>query len=140
MKKVFIDTGAWYTLKNTKDAYHQEVVDFFAGLNGQIICFTSDYVADEAITLVRARLKNHRLAAELAEELFACKAAKMILVSPEHHARALEIFTKYSDQDFSYTDCTSFTIMESLKIKEALAFDRHFTFEKFGFKQIRFSK
>jgi predicted nucleic acid-binding protein len=83
MKKVFIDTGAWYALKNTKDAYHQEV---------------------------------------------------------EHHTRALEIFTKYSDQDFSYTDCTSFIIMESLKIKEVLAFDRHFTFEKFGFKQIRFSK
>jgi len=30
--------------------------------------------------------------------------------------------------------------MESLKIKEFLAFDSHFTFEKFGFKQIRFSK
>lgn len=139
MKKVFIDTGAWYALKNAKDPYHQEALAFFADLKGRVICFTSDYVADEAITLVRMRLKNHQVAAELARELFAEKAAQMIFVSPADHKRALEIFARYSDQDFSYTDCTSFAIMEALKIKEALAFDSHFNFEKFGFRQLRFS-
>ncbi len=139
MKKIFIDTGAWYALKNLNDPYHQEIRNFFADLKDQTICCTSDYVADEAITLVRMRLKSHQVAAELAQELFAEKAAQMIFVSPVHHKRALEIFNSYNDQDFSYTDCTSFAIMETLKIKEALAFDNHFNFEKLGFQQLCFS-
>ncbi|BAF60964.1 MAG: PIN domain-containing protein [Pelotomaculum sp.] len=137
MRKVFVDTGAWYALKDSRDPHHQEAIDFFTGMQGQVLCFTSDYVADEAITLVRYRLKNHRVASDLARELFAEKAAKMIFVSFRHHTRALEIFTAFSDQLFSYTDCTSFAIMETMGIEEALAFDSHFTFEKFGFRQIR---
>ncbi|HOV80715.1 MAG TPA: PIN domain-containing protein [Bacillota bacterium] len=136
MRKVFIDTGAWYAMKDSRDPHHQEVINFFAGMQGQVLCFTSDYVADEAITLARYRLKNHRVASDLALELFAEKAAKMIFISPRHHARALEIFNTFSDQLFSYTDCTSFALMETMGIEEALAFDSHFTFEKLGFRQI----
>jgi len=136
MRRVFIDTGAWYALKDKRDPHHQAAIDFFTKLRGQVLCFTSDYVVDESITLVRYRLKNHRVASELARELFLEKAAKIVFVSLEHHERALEIFTKFSDQEFSYTDCTSFAIMEAMSIKEALAFDSHFCFEKFGFKQI----
>jgi len=136
MRRVFIDTGAWYALKDQRDPHHQAAIDFFTKLRGQVLCFTSDYVVDESITLVRYRLKNHRVASELARELFSEKAAKIVFVSLEHHERALEIFTKFSDQEFSYTDCTSFAIMEAMSIKEALAFDSHFSFEKFGFKQI----
>lgn len=133
MRKIFVDTGVWYALKNTRDTQHQATQEFFAGLRGQALFFTSDYVADEAITLTRMRLKNHQVAADLARELFAEKAAKMVFVSPYHHTRALEIFTSSSDQFFSYTDCTSFAVMEALQIREALAFDSDF--EKFGFQQ-----
>jgi len=94
-------------------------------------------VIDESITLVKARLKNHLVATTLAEELFSEKAARLIYVAPRYLPRALEIYKKYSDQQFSFTDCTSFAIMESLNIDEALAFDRHFSFEAFGFRQYK---
>ncbi|KKM11023.1 hypothetical protein SY88_10615 [Clostridiales bacterium PH28_bin88] len=136
MKKVFIDTGAWYALKNLNDPNHKNTASFFQNLKGQVLCYTSDYVVDEAITLTRTRLKNHHVASALAQELLSEKAAKIIFVAPDYLARALEIFQKYHDQDFSFTDCTSFAIMEHLNIQEALAFDGHFTFEKFGFSQI----
>ena len=136
MRRVFVDTGAWYALKDAKDPNHRTVIDFFTSVRGQVLFFTSDYVADEAVTLVRYRLKSHRLATELARELFSEKAAKMIFVSLEHHRRALEIFAKYNDQNFSYTDCTSFAIMEAMQIREALALDSHFNFEKLGFSQV----
>ncbi|MDH7577550.1 MAG: PIN domain-containing protein [Bacillota bacterium] len=136
MRGVFVDTGAWFALKCRTDPYHQKVREFFRTMEKGTVCFTSDYVADEAVTLVRLRLKNHRVAVQLAGELFGEKAARLVFVSPEHHRRALEIFKKYADQDFSYTDCTSFAVMEALGIKEALAFDTHFTFEKFGFVQV----
>ena len=34
---------------------------------------------------------------------------------------------RYDDQDFSYVDATSFSIMESLGIKVFFAFDAHFS-------------
>ena len=137
MKKVFIDTGAWFALKNKNDPNHAAVYNFFRNLSANgILCYTSDYVIDEAVTLTRMRLKNHHVAVELADELLSEQAAKIIYVSPYYLPRALEIFRKYSDQQFSFTDCTSFAIMEKLKIEEALAFDRHFTFEAFGLRQI----
>lgn len=138
MKKVFVDTGAWYALKNKNDPNHPAVYSFFESLPAAgIVCYTSDYVIDEAITLTRARLKNHHVAATLAEDLFSEKAARLIYAAPDYLPRALEIYKKYSDQVFSFTDCTSFAIMETLKIEEALAFDRHFTFEAFGLRQYK---
>jgi len=136
VKKIFVDTGAWYALKNKNDPNHLAVYRFFEILPAAgMVCYTSDYVIDEAITLTRARLNNHLTAATLAEELLSEQAARLIYVAPRYLPRALEIYKKYSDQSFSFTDCTSFAIMESLNIKEALAFDHHFSFEAFGFKQ-----
>lgn len=136
MRRVFVDTGAWYALKNKNDPHHQEAVRFFQNLPGKVVCYTSDYVIDEAVTLTRARIRNHQVAATLAQELLSEKAAKIIFVAPDFLARALEIFMKFKDQDFSFTDCTSFAIMKSLGIEEALAFDTHFVFEKFGLRQV----
>ena len=138
MKKVFIDTGAWYALKNKNEPNHLVVLEFFKNLlSTGTVCYTSDYVIDEAITLTKARLNNHQVSVTLAEELLSEKAAKIIYVAPDYLPRALEIYKKYSDQKFSFTDCTSFAIMEKLNIEEALAFDRHFNFETFGFRQVR---
>jgi len=138
LKKVFIDTGAWYALKNKNEPNHLAVVEFFKSLPSTgTVCYTSDYVIDEAITLTKARLNNHQVSVTLAEELFSGKAAKIIYVAPDYLPRALEIYKKYSDQKFSFTDCTSFSIMEKLNFEEALAFDRHFNFEAFGFRQVR---
>lgn len=36
------------------------------------------------------------------------------------------IFERYADKDWSFTDCTSFVVMERLGITQAFAFDRHF--------------
>ncbi len=136
MKKIFVDTGAWYALKNKNDPNHPAVYSFFESLpNAGIVCYTSDYVTGEAVTLTRVRLKNHHVAAKLAEELLSEKAARLIYAAPHYLPRALEIYKKYHDQLFSFTDCTSFAIMEGLKIEETLAFDRHFSFEAFGFRQ-----
>jgi predicted nucleic acid-binding protein len=44
---------------------------------------------------------------------------------------AMEIFEKYSDQQFSFTDCTSFVLARRENIEDVFAFDCHFSI--FGF-------
>jgi predicted nucleic acid-binding protein len=38
---------------------------------------------------------------------------------------ARQILSKYSDKSFSYTDATSFAVMERLGLRTAFAFDAH---------------
>jgi predicted nucleic acid-binding protein len=41
------------------------------------------------------------------------------------------VFVDTDDKDFSYTDCTSFAVMQLLGLDTAFAFDQHF--RQFGF-------
>jgi predicted nucleic acid-binding protein len=45
-------------------------------------------------------------------------------VSDDIRATAWQIFVRYDDQLFSFTDCTSFALMRSLGIGDAFTFDR----------------
>jgi len=51
---------------------------------------------------------------------------KVISVSKEVEERALDLFEKYDDKTFSFTDCVSFVVMRDLGIQEAFTFDEHF--------------
>ena len=47
-------------------------------------------------------------------------------ISDEIRKSAWDIFLKYSDQELSFTDCTSFALMKNLGLKKAFTFDSHF--------------
>jgi predicted nucleic acid-binding protein len=51
---------------------------------------------------------------------------RLVAVTPADEDRAWEIFTGYEDQDFSFADCTSFAVMQRMKLTTAFAFDKHF--------------
>lgn len=50
----------------------------------------------------------------------------MYRVSPRDEDTAWSIFERYRDKTFSFTDCTSFALMERLRLDTALALDSDF--------------
>ncbi|MFZ3170350.1 MAG: PIN domain-containing protein [Candidatus Methanoperedens sp.] len=131
---IFVDTSAWYALLDKTDSDHTSALKFKDSLNHSII--TTNYVADEIITLVKARL-GYINAVEIGRKLWNETISTLIRVSSSDEEKAWEIFVKYSDKGFSFTDCTSFAVMERFGITEAFAFDEHFDqYEKI----IRFPK
>jgi predicted nucleic acid-binding protein len=120
---LFVDTGAWYALLDKNDANHHAAVRFKDSLVHPLV--TSNYIADEVITLVRIRL-GYKVAFEIGQKLWDESIANLIHVTPEDEKKAWEIFVKYHDKTFSYTDCTSFALMERIGITEVFAFDEHF--------------
>jgi len=52
-------------------------------------------------------------------------------ITEEDERKAREIIFTYFDKSFSYTDATTFAVMERLGITSVLAFDQHFT--QYGF-------
>ena len=54
------------------------------------------------------------------------RTADFILLDLEVIETAWDIFQKYADKEWSFTDCTSKVVMERLQISKAFAFDQHF--------------
>ncbi|MCZ7384016.1 MAG: PIN domain-containing protein [Candidatus Methanoperedens sp.] len=90
---------------------------------------TTNYVADEIVTLVKVRL-GHEIAVEIGGKLWDESLATLIRVTSSDEKKAWEIFTKHRDKGFSFTDCTSFAVMQRLGIIEVFALDEHF--EQYG--------
>lgn len=123
MKRVFVDTGAWYALVDAKDPDHRAVAACLAQYRGRLA--TSNFVFDETVTLLRYRL-DYRAARTFGAALLAGGLGPIFRLTPADEAGAWEIFTRYRDKRFSFTDCTSFALIKRLGIDSVVAIDEDF--------------
>ncbi len=125
---ILVDTSAWYALKTTDDRFHDDAVKFhdvlITGQHGSLI--VSDYILDETATLLM-NTKGIETAAGFLDEALQSKSVRLIWIDPELFHQATRTFKSGGDREWSFTDCTSFELMHRLKIREAFAFDRHFS-------------
>ena len=129
--KSFIDTGDFLAIADKSDTFHELSVAAYQKLVEQkAILYTSNYIIDETITLIRARV-NHDAAVAFIKGLDASNIRILHVTEKDEHS-AKEIFIKYKDKDFSYTDCTSFAIIDKYSIDAALSLDEHFS--QYGYK------
>jgi uncharacterized protein len=120
---IFVDTSAWYALSSRKDVNHRVANQVLASLKDRLV--TSDYIVDETLTLFRSRSES-RHAMSFGRQVIERKFAEIITVADEDFIRAWDIFRRFADKQWSFTDCTSRVVMERLGIRRAFAFDEHF--------------
>jgi len=127
MRKLFIDTSAFYALEDKRDQNHNKAIDFRENVltREKFAIFTSTYILDETYTFLQKKL-GKEIALTFGRQIQASELIEVIHVSKFYEKKAWDIFEKYLDKEFSYTDCTSFAIMKDLKITDAFAFDDHF--------------
>ena len=126
MRFVFVDTSAWVALKHKGDSLWQQATTVNrALLTSGVRYITSNFVLDETYTLLRLRA-GHHIAVELGEEIAQSQLVTVIRVSEVLENEAWQIFKRYNDKEFSFTDCTSFAIMRQRTIYEAFTNDHHF--------------
>jgi uncharacterized protein len=128
LKRIFVDTGAWYALIDKNDPDHSAASSFLR--DNKIPLLTTNFIFDETVTLLRRRL-GWSIAADFGRRLKDSHFVGLVSVTLADEEKAWAIFLKYKMQDFSYTDCTSFAVMESHRIDSAFSFDRHFRTMKF---------
>jgi predicted nucleic acid-binding protein len=126
MNAVFVDTMGWFSLLNRRDAWHETARGVMGRLSQEKTpLFTTDYVADETATLLKVRGATHALDSFF-ELLDTSRALTMTTIGPARFAAARQLFLRRKDQGYSFTDVTSFVVMEELRIREALTHDGHF--------------
>ena len=120
---IFVDTGAWFAAVVPTDPNHERAAAFLTTNREPLI--TTDYVVDEALTLLRARGERQR-SVLLGELFFSGELAEIYYLKEEDVRQAWEVFRDYADKGWSFTDCTSKSIIEKHNLTSAFAFDHHF--------------
>jgi uncharacterized protein len=126
MKAVFVDTMGWFSLLNSRDAFHESARAAMDRLRkGRVPLVTSDYVADETATLLKMRGAGHVLERFLTT-LDESEALTFTFIDLERFRQARRMFLTQRDHGYSFTDVTSFIVMRELGLRRAFTHDRHF--------------
>ena len=135
--EIFVDTSAFYAVKDSSDKNHKTAIACMQELaeNPSAVVVITNYIFDEVLTLFRNKL-GFTSAVEFGEKIRSSKNTKKICVTEEIEEEAWELFKKYKDKDFSFTDCTSFIVMKKFTVNTVFAFDEHFKQIGYGFKII----
>ena len=127
---IFVDTGAWYAIADASDRHHREAARFYREGAGKVGWVTSDLILAETWSLLAAHLG--RPAACTFWETLRETRLPVFTLEPVDLEAAWRILKSFPDQAFSFTDCTSFALMERLGIHEVFCFDAHFLVYRFG--------
>ena len=124
--RLFVDTAGWMALADARDRAHvnaKRVRDNHLHDGGVLI--TTDFVVDETLTLIRMRL-SLQAAARWWAQVDGSSRIGWERIDPARTEKARAWFFGWADKTFSFTDCTSFVVMDELGITRALTTDRHF--------------
>lgn len=124
---LFVDTGGWAALFNAKDRDHQRAAELW-----RVVCeerrplLTTDYVLDETYTLIRRSRAGLRGAIDFHELVTTSHVIEIVEVDDRLQKRAWKLFTRYDDKVLSFTDCTSFALLQARGLFEVFTFDGDF--------------
>lgn len=123
---IFLDTGFIVALELEKDENHKAAVR----INKEIASaayghtYISDYVLDEILTLIMARTNDVSMAVKTGTYLK--PSANLIRIGDYAFDEAWNIFKSQKVARFSFTDCTSISVMKEHDIKNIATFDKSF--------------
>jgi predicted nucleic acid-binding protein len=130
--RLFGDSSAWLAFFDRRQPEHAVLRRTVSELLRQsLVIYVTDYVIDETLTLILARV-GHAAAVTSGDWLLRSPMIKVIRVEPAQWDEAWTMFRRYTDKTFSFTDCTSFVVMQQHELIDAFTFDHHF--EQMGFR------
>jgi len=122
MARVLVDSSAVYALIDRSDANHAAARAILAAMRQRAAePLLTNFVVAEAHALLLARVS-----ADVARTWLLGNVWEIERITEADEASARQILSKYADKSFSYTDATSFAVMERLGLRTAFAFDAHF--------------
>jgi predicted nucleic acid-binding protein len=119
----FIDTSGFFSSLSKEDHSHEKTLGILSESRRRFV--TTDWILGETLNLLTAR-KKHCLGIQFLEQVSESKILKILTIDMERFEEAKKLFIKFKDQQFPFTDCTSFVIMKEYKILDVLTADRHF--------------
>ena len=131
---ILLDTGFYFGLLSVKDQHHQKTQSILKVLinNKYGKIYTTNFILDEALTLINVRTKGKRL--DLLEKM------KQLFLGPLAIASLLSIENSWLESIYnlqkkisvpgdpvSFTDASNIILCKNYDIKHIVSFDEHFS-------------
>ena len=131
---ILIDTSAWCALFHRRDSHHKAAAAFWKQCLDMQTAMLSTYdVFDETLTLLLKRV-DHAAALQFGDAFRSSRHLIRVEIESNLREDAWQLFRRFKDQDFSFTDCTSFAVMHARKVRQVFTFDSDF--RKAGFEVV----
>lgn len=124
MKSLLIDSSALLAMVDAGDKYHTAAARFVRARLPAIF-YLPETVFIETMVLVKTRL-GAGPAVELGNRIMASTHFPLLYLTMEDRQAIWEIFSRYTDKDWSYVDCSILVLARRLGVTEVFTFDRHF--------------
>ena len=126
----FADSSFLVARFNVRDRNHRAAISYVkeqkeSGADALRLVF-SDYVFDETVTVLALRSRRPDLASAAGRAILESRNLRLVRVDTPAFEAAWRLFVRRSDKRWSFTDCTSFVVMENLGIRKALTFNANF--------------
>lgn len=123
-----MDTGFFVAFLNEGDTHHEDAQRIFSeclgGRSPKLV--TSDYVLDEAVTLIRRRTGNYDLAVKIIKMITESDWVDLTFVEEETVMKAKEKYIEYDDKELSFTDWVSAVLISERSFDGIISFDGDF--------------
>lgn len=126
---LFVDTSGWAYLLDRHDPLHQSVSAIYqTALRQQRVLVTTNYILAELVPLLasRSRLPRQQIFSFI-DALKTSPHVQIIHVDAELDTATWKLLKARIDKDWSFVDASSFVVMSTYGIQEAMTTDHHFT-------------
>jgi len=130
---IFVDTSFWVALRIRRDHHNTEAASLLEDVEGSHLV-TTNHVRGETWTFLRKRV-GHGSAVACLRAIEDSPRLDVVHVPETMELDALRWLRRHDERRYSFVDATSFALMRSMKIKDALAFDGDFSAA--GFRELR---
>lgn len=134
-KEVFVDTSAWIALAILNDKNHDNARTVYPQLlkKHQRLITTNLIIAETYIIL--RKYSGAHAAIGFLDRVEKSQWIEKFYSDYGLEEQAYAILKKFQDQDFSFTDAVSFSLMQQRGVKKAFAYDIHF--QTAGFQLVK---
>ncbi len=134
MEKIFVDTAAWLALLNKDDDLHTQAWQVMETLRQQrVALLTTEFVLLEVADALSAPMHRGRTV-EFITGLRQLPLLSILPASQNLWTAGWKLYSDRPDQDWSLTDCISFTVMTQEQITQSFTSDHNF--EQAGFVKL----
>jgi predicted nucleic acid-binding protein len=126
---IFVDTSGWAYLLDRNSDFHPDVQTIYQqAVERNRLLITTNYVIAELVALLssRSRVSRQHIIA-FVDTLKASPHIEIIHIDTNLDTSAWALLKAYTDKKWSLVDASSFVIMTSYGMTEAITTDHHFS-------------
>jgi uncharacterized protein len=125
-KPIFVDTAAWLALINKSDILHKKAKQIRDKLIRERRQFLlTDYIIVE-IGNALSRIPFRKAAVQIISLIQSSRNIRVVEIDKEIFIEAWNLYEERLDKEWSFTDCTSFVVMNKMGLIDAFTSDHHF--------------